>query len=84
MDVRPLTAHNYNTALATCRRVVQVVPHSAASPSPVSPVNIIDCIEIRMLLHRQLNMSILCGISNLWMTEVTTDMCRPFDESSHK
>jgi hypothetical protein len=37
-----------------------------------------------LLLLRQLNMSILCGISNLWMTEVTTDMCRPFDESPHK
>jgi hypothetical protein len=36
------------------------------------------------LLLRQLNMSILCGISNLWMTEVTTDMCRSFDESPHK
>ena len=36
------------------------------------------------LLLRQLNMSMLCGISNLWMTEVTTDMYRPFDESHHK
>ncbi len=49
MDVRLLTAHNYNTALATCRRAVRVAPHSAAFPSPISPVNIIDCIEIRML-----------------------------------
>jgi hypothetical protein len=46
MDVRPLTAHNSITALATCRRAVL---RSAASPSPVSPANIIDCIEIRML-----------------------------------
>jgi hypothetical protein len=37
-----------------------------------------------VLLLRQLNMSILCGISNLWMTEVTADMLRPFDESPHK
>ena len=36
------------------------------------------------LLLRQLNMSILCGISNLWMLEVTTNMCRPLDESPHK
>ena len=51
MDVRPPDAHNSITALATCRRAVQVVPHSAASPSPVSPVNIIDCIEIQMLTN---------------------------------
>jgi len=37
-----------------------------------------------MLLLRQLNMSILCGINNLWMPEVTTNVCRPFDESPHK
>jgi len=37
-----------------------------------------------LLLLRQLNMSILCGINNLWMPEVTTNVCRPFDESPHK
>jgi 2,4-dienoyl-CoA reductase (NADPH2) len=37
-----------------------------------------------VLLLRQLNMTILCGINNLWMSEVTTNMCRPFDKSPHK
>jgi hypothetical protein len=54
MDVRPLTAHNSITALATCRRAVQIVPHSAASPSPVSPANIIDCTEMQMLTSTHL------------------------------
>ena len=44
MDVRPLTAHNYIIALATRRRAVL---RSAASPSPVSPADIIDCTEIQ-------------------------------------
>ena len=44
MDVRPLTAHNSITALATCRRAVL---RSAATPAPVSPANIIDCIKMQ-------------------------------------
>jgi hypothetical protein len=47
MDVKPLNAHNSITALATCQRTVQIILQRPSSPAPVSPANIIDCIDIR-------------------------------------
>jgi hypothetical protein len=47
MDVRPPDAHNSTTALATYQRTVQIVLQRTWPPAPVSPANIIDCIEIR-------------------------------------
>jgi hypothetical protein len=47
MDVRPLNAHNSITALATYQRTVQIVLQRPSPPAPISPADIIDCIEIR-------------------------------------
>jgi IS5 family transposase len=41
-------------------------------------------LQLAGLILQQLNMSILCGISNLWMLKVTTNMCRASNESPHK
>ena len=47
MDVRPLNARNSITALATHQRTVQIILLRTSPSTPVSPANIIDCIEIR-------------------------------------
>jgi hypothetical protein len=47
MDVRPPNARNSITALVTYQRTVQIILQRTSPPAPVSPANIIDCIEIR-------------------------------------
>jgi hypothetical protein len=47
MDVNPQNANNSITALTTYQRTAQIILQRTTSPSPVSPANIIDCIEIQ-------------------------------------
>jgi hypothetical protein len=47
MDVKPLNTHNAITALALYRRTVQIILPRTSPPAPVSPANIIDCIEVK-------------------------------------
>jgi hypothetical protein len=47
MDVKPLNTHNAITALAIYRRTVRIALPRTSPSAPVSPANIIDCIEVK-------------------------------------
>jgi len=75
-------AHNFNNVLMGIQGNTSLILLGKTSDHP--DYERLTNIEQGVLLLRQLNMSILCGINNLWMPEVTTNVCRPFDESPHK
>jgi len=54
MDVKPLSTHNSITALAAYQQTVQIILRRTTPPSPVSPADIIDCIEMKTATNRHM------------------------------
>jgi hypothetical protein len=54
MDFKPLHAHNSIAALAAYQQTVQIILRRTTPPSPVSPANIIDCIEMKRATNRHM------------------------------
>ena len=58
MDVKLPNAHISNAVLAPYQRSFHILQHTIPSPPPVSPDDIIDCVEIEMVKPSPANMHI--------------------------